>query len=50
MVGRVVEVTFLLVLTFLVLTNAGGFSMAMSSLAGAYSTAVRTLQGFNPNG
>jgi hypothetical protein len=45
MVGRVIEVTFLLVLAFLVLSNAGGFSLAINSLANAYSTAVRTLQG-----
>jgi len=43
--GRVIEVTFLLVLAFIVVSNAGGFSMAMSSLAGAYTSAVRTLQG-----
>lgn len=45
MVGRVIEVTFLMVMSFLVLRNATGFSLAINSLANAYSTAVRTLQG-----
>jgi hypothetical protein len=42
--GRIIEVTFLLVLTYLVVANAGGFSIAISALANAYSSAVKTLQ------
>lgn len=45
MVGRVIEVTFILVLVFLVLSNAMGFTLAVGSLSGAYSNAVKTLQG-----
>lgn len=45
MTGRIIEVTFLLVLAYLVVSNAGGFSIAMNGLASAYTSAVRTLQG-----
>lgn len=45
MAGRIIEVSFLLVLAYLVVANAGGFSLAMNSLSGAYTSAVRTLQG-----
>lgn len=45
MSGRIIEVTFLLVLAYLVVANAGGFSLAMNGLANAYTGAVRTLQG-----
>jgi len=43
--GRILEITFFLVLVYLVLSRAEGFSSAMGSLSGAYTESVRTLQG-----
>lgn len=45
MVGRVVEVTFLLVLAYLVLSQAGGFYQVMSALGQTYTSSVKVLQG-----
>jgi hypothetical protein len=42
---EVISVTFLLVLTFLVLQNADKFATAINSIAGGYATSVKTLQG-----
>lgn len=43
--GRVIEVTFLLVLAYLVVANADGFSTAIRAMGNTYTGAVRTLQG-----
>lgn len=43
--GKFLEITFVLILVFLVVTNAKGFSSVMGSLAAAYTTSVRALQG-----
>jgi hypothetical protein len=44
-VNRILEITFVLVLAFLVIANAGNFSIAMQSLGAVYVAAVKTLQG-----
>lgn len=45
MVSRVLEITFTLILVFLVLSNAGNFSTVTSAIGRAYVEAVRALQG-----
>ena len=45
MVGRVIEVTFILVLAFLILTNAEGFYTSLSAVGQTYTAGVKTLQG-----
>lgn len=45
MVGRILEGTATLVLVYLVLTNASGFSSAASAAGSVYTNAVKTLQG-----
>lgn len=45
MVNRVIEVTFVLILAYLVIANAGNFSVAIRSIGSVYSGAVKTLQG-----
>ena len=45
MAGRLLEITFILVLAFLVLTNASGFYQALSALGQTYVGGVKTLQG-----
>lgn len=44
MVSRVLEITFTLVLVYLILANAHGFSSSVSSISQAYNSAVKTLQ------
>lgn len=44
-VNRVVEITFVLVALFLVLSNAGAFGTVVTSIGNVYSSSVRTLQG-----
>ena len=44
-VGRILEITFVAVLVYLVLKNAEGFSTVAGATAGAYSTSVQALQG-----
>lgn len=44
-VSKILEITFVLVLVFLVITNANGFSSAVRAIGGVYSSAVKTLQG-----
>lgn len=44
-VNRVLEATVVLVLMYLVVANANGFSMAVRSVGSVYSGAVKTLQG-----
>lgn len=45
MVGRIIEGTITLVVTYLVLTNAQGFSAAAQSVANGYIGSVKALQG-----
>lgn len=45
MLSRVIEATVVLIVLYLVLANATGFSSAVRSLGGAYVGAVKTLQG-----
>lgn len=44
MAERIIEGTVLLVLVYLVVANANGFSTAIHAASGAYSQAVYTLQ------
>lgn len=44
MVSRIIEITFTLVLVYLILDNAKGFSSAVSSISSAYNSAVKNLQ------
>jgi len=39
------EITFILVLVFLILSNAGSFNTAAAAISGLYTSAVKTLQG-----
>lgn len=43
-VSRIIEITFVAVLVYLVLSNSAGFSQVAGASAGAYSTAVKALQ------
>ncbi len=43
--GQLFEMTFLLVLVFLLLRNAGGLSQALGAFADAYTRGVKSLQG-----
>lgn len=45
MVGKVIESTVLLILAFLVISNAQNFSTAVSGFASGYGNIVRVLQG-----
>ena len=44
-VNRVIEVTFTLILAYLVLSNARGFSNVIRSVGSVYTGSVRALQG-----
>jgi hypothetical protein len=44
-IGDIIEVTFVLIMAYLILTNADGFSKAATAVSGLYNGAVRTLQG-----
>lgn len=44
-INRVLEITFVSVLVFLVLTNANGFDTVTSAISNLYINAVKTLQG-----
>lgn len=44
-IGRVLEITFVLVLAFLVLTHSKEFSQVAGTVGTAYTGAVKTLQG-----
>lgn len=44
-VGKVLEITFILVLMYLVLTNGNAFSQVVSSIGSVYTSSVKTLQG-----
>jgi hypothetical protein len=43
--GTILEVTLTLILVYLILSRADGFSTAMRSLGGVYIGAVKALQG-----
>jgi hypothetical protein len=43
--GRLLEITFTLVLLYLVLTNAQGFGSSVGALSRAYVDGVKVLQG-----
>lgn len=43
--GKLFEITFTLVLVYLVLRNASGFSSAIKGFGSAYSGFVKVLQG-----
>lgn len=45
MVGRILEITFVLVMMYLVIANASNFSKAIGAVGGVYIGAVKTLQG-----
>jgi len=42
---QALEITFVAIVLYLVLSRASGFSQAVRSLASGYSEAVRALQG-----
>jgi hypothetical protein len=44
MVGRILEITFVLVLIYLVASNAQGFSQVVKSIGSVYTESVRALQ------
>ncbi len=45
MVGRVIEISFVLILVFLVLSNAPAFVSIAKTTGDIYTQAARTLQG-----
>jgi hypothetical protein len=44
-VSQVLEITFILILLYLVLTNGSAFSQVVGASGNVYTNAVRTLQG-----
>lgn len=44
-VGRILEISFVLVFVYLVVTNFVGFSAATNAIGNLYTGGVRTLQG-----
>ena len=44
-VGRWLEITFVLIILYLVLSRAFGFSTVVKSIGGVYVNAVKALQG-----
>lgn len=42
---QALEIAFVAVLAYLVLTNAGGFSQIAASIGNVYTSSVKTLQG-----
>lgn len=45
MINRVLEITFVLVMAYLVIANARNFAVALGAIGGVYTGAVKTLQG-----
>lgn len=43
--NRWIEITFVLILVFLVLSRASGFSQGVRAISSAYTSAVKALQG-----
>lgn len=44
-VGQILEISFVLILVYLVVTNFVGFSSATNAVGNLYTSGVRTLQG-----
>lgn len=44
-IGQILEGTFVLILVFLVLSRASGFSKAMGAIGSVYISSVKALQG-----
>jgi hypothetical protein len=44
-VDKILEITFILILMYLVLTNGSAFSQVVGSIGSVYQGSVRTLQG-----
>lgn len=44
MIGKVLEITFVLVLVYLVVSNASGFSQVVNAIGGTYASSVKALQ------
>ncbi len=44
MIGRWMEITFVLIAVYLVLDNAFGFTQVVQAIGSAYSVMVKTLQ------
>lgn len=44
-VGRILEISFILIFVYLVVTNFVGFSSATSAVGNLYTGSVRALQG-----
>jgi hypothetical protein len=45
MVRQVLEITFMLVLVYLIVSNAEGFSAATKAVGSVYANSVKVLQG-----
>lgn len=45
MIDRILEITFVLILVYLVLSMSEGFSQSITSIGNVYSKSVKTLQG-----
>lgn len=43
--GRILEITFVAIVLYLVLTNSSGFSKAITSIGNTYVSGVKALQG-----
>lgn len=43
--SQILEITFMLILIYLVVVNADGFSNSIRALGSVYTSAVRALQG-----
>jgi hypothetical protein len=43
--ARVIEITFLLIVLYLVLSNSNSFATVINAASGAYSSSVKVLQG-----
>lgn len=44
-IEQILEITFTLIVLYLVLANASGFSSVVNSIGGLYVSSVKTLQG-----
>lgn len=44
-VGQLLEITFVLIVLYLVLSNGNSFSTVVRSLGGVYANSVKVLQG-----
>lgn len=44
MLNRIIEVTFVLIILYLVVANAAGFAQAIRAIGGVYTDSVKALQ------